>query len=1601
MKHQQRVLSTPRSRAQRDPRVLKALPWALALCFGAPVGAQINPLTPDLPMGGTVAAGSVSSALTADRLTITQSGNRAILDWQSFNIGVGKTVAFVQPGANAAVLNRVSAAGGLSEIHGSLQANGMVLLMNPNGVLFGQGATINVGALIATTGTVDPSRFTDEVNAGFVAISGATGLVRNRGQITAAGAGLVALVAPSVRNDGQITATGGRIVLAGSDRATVSLNGGLFEFALPAGAGGSDVANVAGASLAGAQLLLSTGDAAGLLTGTINLEGVLQASSAIVVDGGTVQLRAALDAPALSGSSRRIEVSPGARVADAVKIARTGSAGDGATVALMAGEHTQPIVLDKANLTLEGEAGARLLVSDQAEVNGISIRANHVAVENLEIAGPVTTPYTTYYDGTTARPNISRGIAVADGVSNFTIRNNDLHDLRTGILVHGRNSTGSITGNRIENTKSGISVQYTDGSGITIAGNTQGPVGNEWGVNLHLNGHLDGSGNILSNSTPIAANPSQVWQQALLDLSAANSGWSVQDQGYTTANRTHVQVAGTGTAGNQGSLLTPINTVQGGINAVVRSGWVQLAPGSYTQGSTLQINKALTLAGAGEGSTTLDASAMSAGYGLQVSADDVTLRDFTFFGPRALYSAAYGIKVAPSGNADARLRNFTITNVTSRGAGKAELDLNGVDGALIDHVTLDGTPVAGSAGSSAGAGLQLTDSANITVRNSTTRNNDWGGVALYQANRSYNQRTNNIRIEGNNLFGEANPVYLQDESALHDFGSLNIAGLGYAVRNNASAGSSQYTWLQATRQNAYDWAVNLPSLASSTIQGWSGTDLTQRFEVGVGNLQAGGSQAMSMATAIARADSGATVHVGVGTYSENLVLGKTLTLEGEGPGATVLRSSSAGSGDAVTVSNASNVTLSNLAIEDYAYGLRLNGLAHGVTVERVAFHDNTYGVRNGTATRADNFRMLDSSISGGQIGVQTYNGYTLVDGLPVATGSFANALFENVSIDGPTFKGLYLETANNLTLRNVTVSNAGNYGAPATSSQHQMYGSAIDINLKYAAYDSVTFDNVTVLNSGASSGDASRAAVVIKTRGVTGDTSYAAAPASLQSVHISGGRIEGSNGTGLRVETLSNGAGGQPAVTISGTQFASNGQDLVVDNTRVDARGAVFVGAADGFAIEDRVTHALDGAGRGLVQWEDGKVYVTQASGSVQRGLDAADTGDTVAVASGSYAEQVQVQRRQMLQFGAVTLQGLSLGATAAGSGISGQLTVDGAAGITFDADVQLLGNTRLATTGSDIHLNGDVQNGGGVARDLRLVAGSGSSRGNVSMRSGGTQIDPLKRFEVQANRYALSDTLWVQSYQIDALGTVALSAHTLRALDATASNTLNAGGDVTGSTISLGSVVLQSSGNVAATISASGNASVAGQNISGSIAGAAVVVAAQGRAQVDVIATQSATLAGASVAGSVSAPVAAVDSGGSVQLALQTQTATVRAEGGVSLSGTSNNLNLDAPSGTVSGSFGQVSNAGEGVIKVNGRAELNPGLTDTTESNRIVPGRHTGTDTPSGVTPVEGPSSAGPVFLASGVQVTRSATAGVATLLERGQAVEIDLAPGHTREEP
>ena len=113
----------------------------LRVAFAAPTGGQVASGIAVISQTGI--PGQVST-------TISQGSAQASLNWQSFNIAKGETVNFVQPSANALTVNRITDVQG-SQILGQINANGQVWLFNPNGVLFGKDAQVNVGALLAST----------------------------------------------------------------------------------------------------------------------------------------------------------------------------------------------------------------------------------------------------------------------------------------------------------------------------------------------------------------------------------------------------------------------------------------------------------------------------------------------------------------------------------------------------------------------------------------------------------------------------------------------------------------------------------------------------------------------------------------------------------------------------------------------------------------------------------------------------------------------------------------------------------------------------------------------------------------------------------------------------------------------------------------------------------------------------------------------------------------------------------------------------------------------------------------------------------------------------------------------------------------------------------------------------------------------------------------------------------------------------------------------------------------------------------------------------------------------------------------------------------
>lgn len=183
-----------------------------------------------LPTAGVVASGTASINTAGNAMTVNQATQNAIINWGSFNIGSQASVNFAQPNSTSAVLNRVSATGGLSQIYGKLTANGQVYLINPNGILFGQGAAVNVNSLVASSLNISDDLFNKgylSITDGSAAFSGTTGYVQvdAGAEINAASGGKVLLFAPNIFNNGLIKTPDGQTLLAAGQKVYLTASG--------------------------------------------------------------------------------------------------------------------------------------------------------------------------------------------------------------------------------------------------------------------------------------------------------------------------------------------------------------------------------------------------------------------------------------------------------------------------------------------------------------------------------------------------------------------------------------------------------------------------------------------------------------------------------------------------------------------------------------------------------------------------------------------------------------------------------------------------------------------------------------------------------------------------------------------------------------------------------------------------------------------------------------------------------------------------------------------------------------------------------------------------------------------------------------------------------------------------------------------------------------------------------------------------------------------------------------------------------------------------------------------------------------------------------
>ncbi|RQO36345.1 hypothetical protein DBR37_08510 [Herminiimonas sp. KBW02] len=252
--------------------------------FAGSVIAVATPFAWAAPADGVVTSGSGTISSSGNVTNIVQGSNKLAINWGSFNIASNETVNFIQPGRDAIALNRIIGSGA-TEIYGKLNANGQVFLLNPNGVLFGASASVNVGGLLASTLNLSDADF----NAGnyrFTSVSNSAAGIINQGNITAANGGYVALLGSQVSNQGTLVARLGNVTLAAGSDMTLDFAGdGLLSVKVNQGSLQALVQNKQLIQADGGTVVMHAKTADSLIQAVVNNDGMIQANAVDTRDG--------------------------------------------------------------------------------------------------------------------------------------------------------------------------------------------------------------------------------------------------------------------------------------------------------------------------------------------------------------------------------------------------------------------------------------------------------------------------------------------------------------------------------------------------------------------------------------------------------------------------------------------------------------------------------------------------------------------------------------------------------------------------------------------------------------------------------------------------------------------------------------------------------------------------------------------------------------------------------------------------------------------------------------------------------------------------------------------------------------------------------------------------------------------------------------------------------------------------------------------------------------------------------------------------------------------------------------------------------------------
>jgi filamentous hemagglutinin family protein len=416
-----------KSSARKQRQIRLSTTFCAAILFVHTQTVQAN------PVGGSVVNGSAGFATSGNTLTVTNTPG-TIINWQGFSINSNEVTNFAQQSAASTVLNRVVGSDP-SNILGTLQSNGRVFLVNPNGILFGAGAVVDVAGLVASTLNLSDADFLAGNNH-FTQVPGAAN-ISNAGNVSAQQGGQIYLIAPNVENTGVITAPNGEILLAaGYSVDLVSTDDPNLRVNITAPAG--DATNIG-------QLIASSGSL-GLFGTVVSNSGIVSADSA-TMQGGKIVFKATqrveagggIGASGASGGSVDISVehsldpdAPGV-VLQTGAIEAQGSTGPGGSVSMSADSNLSAAAINTDGATAGGQ------ISVQAANRALATAsAQYTADSTLGEGGDilVSADVSNYSSGSYSATGVTGG--------NITMAGNEIKLAGAQLDTSGTYSGGTI-----------------------------------------------------------------------------------------------------------------------------------------------------------------------------------------------------------------------------------------------------------------------------------------------------------------------------------------------------------------------------------------------------------------------------------------------------------------------------------------------------------------------------------------------------------------------------------------------------------------------------------------------------------------------------------------------------------------------------------------------------------------------------------------------------------------------------------------------------------------------------------------------------------------------------------------------------------------------------------------------------------------------------------------------------------------------------------------------------------------------------------------------------------------------------------------------------